>query len=112
MVPAEGIEPPTFGLQNHCSTAELSRRNGTDLRARIADLARQDQNPKAESQRPEGPHRSSHLYRPDREKAARRPPFAVSAWPELLAGMPEAVAAAEPGAGGADKAVLPGIFLA
>ena len=25
MVPAEGIEPPTFGLQNHCSTAELSR---------------------------------------------------------------------------------------
>ena len=26
MVPAEGIEPPTFGLQNRCSTAELSRR--------------------------------------------------------------------------------------
>jgi hypothetical protein len=25
MVPAEGIEPPTFGLQNRCSTAELSR---------------------------------------------------------------------------------------
>ena len=25
VVPAEGIEPPTFGLQNHCSTAELSR---------------------------------------------------------------------------------------
>jgi hypothetical protein len=24
-VPAEGIEPPTFGLQNRCSTAELSR---------------------------------------------------------------------------------------
>jgi len=23
MVPAEGIEPPTFGLQNRCSTAEL-----------------------------------------------------------------------------------------
>lgn len=20
MVPAEGLEPPTFGLQNHCST--------------------------------------------------------------------------------------------
>ena len=28
MVPAEGIEPPTFGLQNRCSTAELSRREG------------------------------------------------------------------------------------
>jgi hypothetical protein len=26
VVPAEGIEPPTFGLQNRCSTAELSRR--------------------------------------------------------------------------------------
>lgn len=26
MVPDEGIEPPTFGLQNRCSTAELSRR--------------------------------------------------------------------------------------
>jgi hypothetical protein len=26
MVPGEGIEPPTFGLQNRCSTAELTRR--------------------------------------------------------------------------------------
>jgi hypothetical protein len=26
MVPVEGIEPPTFGLQNRCSTAELNRR--------------------------------------------------------------------------------------
>ena len=25
MVPVEGIEPPTFGLQNRCSTAELNR---------------------------------------------------------------------------------------
>jgi hypothetical protein len=24
-VPGEGIEPPTFGLQNRCSTAELTR---------------------------------------------------------------------------------------
>jgi hypothetical protein len=24
-VPVEGIEPPTFGLQNRCSTAELNR---------------------------------------------------------------------------------------
>ena len=29
LVPAEGIEPPTFGLQNRCSTAELSRQNQT-----------------------------------------------------------------------------------
>src|SRR6266480_1525592 len=27
MVPVERIELPTFGLQNHCSTAELNRRN-------------------------------------------------------------------------------------
>ena len=26
LVPVEGIEPPTFGLQNRCSTAELNRR--------------------------------------------------------------------------------------
>ena len=26
LVPAEGLEPPTNGLQNRCSTAELSRR--------------------------------------------------------------------------------------
>jgi len=25
LVPDEGIEPPTFGLQNRCSTAELIR---------------------------------------------------------------------------------------
>ena len=25
VVPGEGIEPPTFGLQNRCSTAELAR---------------------------------------------------------------------------------------
>ncbi len=28
VVPDEGIEPPTFGLQNRCSTAELIRRLG------------------------------------------------------------------------------------
>ena len=28
LVPGEGIEPPTFGLQNRCSTAELTRRTG------------------------------------------------------------------------------------
>jgi hypothetical protein len=25
LVPGEGIEPPAFGLQNRCSTAELTR---------------------------------------------------------------------------------------
>jgi hypothetical protein len=25
LVPGEGFEPPTFGLQNRCSTAELTR---------------------------------------------------------------------------------------
>ena len=28
LVPGEGIEPPTFGLQNRCSTAELARLTG------------------------------------------------------------------------------------
>lgn len=38
MVPAEGIEPPTFGLQNHCSTAELSRQLEKSLNLIIALL--------------------------------------------------------------------------
>jgi hypothetical protein len=41
LVPAEGIEPPTFGLQNRCSTAELSRRLGR--RGLIAASPAQDQ---------------------------------------------------------------------
>ena len=59
LVPAEGIEPPTFGLQNRCSTAELSRRRLKDagragmgrgcppVRAAIPDLIGKCQNPKA-----------------------------------------------------------------
>src|ERR1041384_6307077 len=35
MVPDEGIEPPTFGLQNRCSTAELIRLSW--LRRRLFD---------------------------------------------------------------------------
>ena len=34
VVPDEGIEPPTFGLQNRCSTAELIRRRQAILAAR------------------------------------------------------------------------------
>ena len=29
LVPGEGLEPPTNGLQNRCSTAELTRRIGS-----------------------------------------------------------------------------------
>lgn len=32
-MPAEGIEPPTFGLQNRCSTAELSRLQDQGVKA-------------------------------------------------------------------------------
>ena len=32
MVPAEGFEPPTNGLQNRCSTTELSRQNAEKAR--------------------------------------------------------------------------------
>jgi hypothetical protein len=35
LVPAEGIEPPTFGLQNRCSTAELSRREAVNSRVAL-----------------------------------------------------------------------------
>ena len=38
MVPDEGIEPPTFGLQNRCSTAELIRRFKPYLRYQRAGL--------------------------------------------------------------------------
>jgi hypothetical protein len=56
LVPAEGIEPPTFGLQNRCSTAELSRLLNGGWRAnagwhfaprsagRISDLRAKGQN--------------------------------------------------------------------
>lgn len=71
MVPAEGIEPPTFGLQNRCSTAELSRRRWKmrgrarhvpELSVRsgvaISDLGGKCQNPRMdrrhENRRPEG----------------------------------------------------------
>jgi hypothetical protein len=37
LVPDEGIEPPTFGLQNRCSTAELIR-HSNDLAALSAAL--------------------------------------------------------------------------
>jgi hypothetical protein len=33
VVPDEGIEPPTFGLQNRCSTAELIRLSAAELSA-------------------------------------------------------------------------------
>jgi hypothetical protein len=29
-VPAEGFEPPTYGLQNRCTTTVLSRHSGRD----------------------------------------------------------------------------------
>ena len=37
LVPDEGIEPPTFGLQNRCSTAELIRRLKRLLRYQRAE---------------------------------------------------------------------------
>jgi hypothetical protein len=33
LVPGEGLEPPTNGLQNRCSTAELTRRRDAIMRA-------------------------------------------------------------------------------
>src|SRR5205807_5788332 len=75
MVPVERIELPTFGLQNHCSTAELNRRmeviggGYTSLdsagvsAARIPDLPVKGQNPAA--LRPdEGMEKSGLVSRP------------------------------------------------
>jgi hypothetical protein len=36
MVPEEGIEPPTFGLQNRCSTAELFRQRVRHIAASVS----------------------------------------------------------------------------
>ena len=38
MVPAEGFEPPTNGLQNRCSTTELSRPAGRLERAPLVAI--------------------------------------------------------------------------
>ncbi len=38
-MPDEGIEPPTFGLQNRCSTAELIRRSGAETWHRLEILS-------------------------------------------------------------------------
>jgi hypothetical protein len=35
LVPAEGFEPPTYGLQNRCTTTVLSRHFMTDFSLRI-----------------------------------------------------------------------------
>ena len=39
MVPGEGIEPPTFGLQNRCTTAVLTRQGRAFPSGRLADKA-------------------------------------------------------------------------
>ena len=36
MVPGEGFEPPTFGLQNRCTTTVLTRRNGMFIKFSLA----------------------------------------------------------------------------
>jgi hypothetical protein len=38
LVPAEGFEPPTYGLQNRCTTTVLSRQSGADYN-RLGRLA-------------------------------------------------------------------------
>jgi hypothetical protein len=35
-VPGEGLEPPTNGLQNRCSTAELTRQNARNVVVSVA----------------------------------------------------------------------------
>jgi hypothetical protein len=40
LVPAEGFEPPTYGLQNRCTTTVLSRRGPRRIIAGLWQLGR------------------------------------------------------------------------
>src|SRR5579875_3985771 len=40
-MPAEGLEPPTNGLQNRCSTAELSRLRGSAQKSRGPEISQE-----------------------------------------------------------------------
>lgn len=105
LVPAEGIEPPTFGLQNRCSTAELSRprleagragmcRGCLPVRAAISDLVRKCQNQTVGFRRHETGGPQGRLKPPStRWKKA------------LLADVLEAVRSLVPGPGPANDAV-------
>jgi len=74
---------------------------GRSSAARIADLVAKDQNLKGRFQHIRG-----------MKKAGLEPPFLDPIRTDLLANAPVAVIGAEPGGGGADKAVAPGIFVA
>jgi hypothetical protein len=39
MVPAEGFEPPTYGLQNRCTTTVLSRQNNNLCASSISGVS-------------------------------------------------------------------------
>jgi hypothetical protein len=103
LVPAEGIEPPTFGLQNRCSTAELSRRRlesgqGSAMR-RVCPRARR--NIRLGWKVPEPAKIVAGM-----KQAARRPPVLIcSTYATLLADVLAAVVALDPGAGPTNDAV-------
>lgn len=50
IVPTEGFEPPTFGLQNRCTTTVLSRHYWFGLQE--SDLSKRGQNPLSSQRRP------------------------------------------------------------
>jgi hypothetical protein len=113
MVPVERIELPTFGLQNRCSTAELNRRieaigarrkylpHGSIFGRSNTRLVRK------------GPEPRRNLARhPAHRKGGLPAAISCSILAALLAEMPPAILAAEPGAGDADKTVAVGIGIA
>jgi hypothetical protein len=113
MVPVERIELPTFGLQNRCSTAELNRRieaigarrkylpHGSIFGRSNTRLVRK------------GPEPRRNLARhPAHRKGGLPAAISCSILAALLAEMPPAILAAEPGAGDADKTVAAGIGIA
>src|ERR1700758_74567 len=103
LVPAEGIEPPTFGLQNRCSTAELSRRRW--------DAGRDRQEPGLSARARRNTRLGRKVPEPamalaDMNQAAWRPPDSwESTWISLLADVLATVVALDPGAGPANDAV-------
>jgi hypothetical protein len=74
MVPAEGFEPPTYGLQNRCTTTVLSRRGAgahysegerNDLHCLIAlaFISAQPAQPAPKAQHPIDPPRPERVWR-------------------------------------------------
>ena len=81
-MPAEGIEPPTFGLQNRCSTAELSRLQDQWVSTKLSPFSgrRRQADPVLRRHLPELPAQGYWPAKPSRfPTAVLRPPHTLTA---------------------------------